>query len=185
MDKQNSIQLELFAQSRDSAEKRNRISDSFLTYIWNYEKTILIIITMVITGIISFSLGVERGKRLSLLNNNPRFDAALEIRPAATKPDPKQTTQQQQSYPLRPGNNAATTVKEYNLIYTIQLASYKTKESAQKEAQVLKKRGLLPLVLYKGDYAVLCVGNFSNREAARSPLSQLRKHYQDCYVRRL
>jgi hypothetical protein len=170
LEKEDNYQLELFSQSKDYSERRNLTRNShFLTFIWNYEKTILIIIGIVITGIISFSLGVDKGRRLSSSNNNSRFDFAL-MRPVTApagsiKEEPK--------------------VKEYIAVYTIQLASYRTKTSAQKEAETLKKKGLPPLILSKGGYAVLCVGSFSNKDAAQSTLSELKKRYQDCYIRRL
>ena len=44
--------------------------------------------------------------------------------------------------------------------YTIQLASYKSKSFAQKEAELLKKKGFVPLVIPKGSYTILCVGKF-------------------------
>lgn len=69
--------------------------------------------------------------------------------------------------------------------YTIQLASYKSRSFAQKEAELLKKRGLLPLVIPKGNYTILCVGRFPTKEGAQSLLAQLTKRYQGCYLRRL
>jgi hypothetical protein len=65
------------------------------------------------------------------------------------------------------------------------VASYQSKTHAQKEAEALRKKGVTPLVLSKGDYIIVCVGNFSNRDAAKSLLLDLRKRYQDCYIRRL
>jgi len=159
-------QLELFSQTRDLGDAKARKAGSpFLAYIWNYEKTILIIIGLVTISIISFSLGVEKGKKLSLAKFNSHLDIALTA-PASI---PKVTEKAEEKVPG----------------YTIQLASYKTKTHAQKETELLKKRGLSPLVLSKGNYAVLCVGNFSNKQTAQSLLSELRKRYKDCYVRRL
>ncbi|PIP19833.1 MAG: hypothetical protein COT38_04380 [Candidatus Omnitrophica bacterium CG08_land_8_20_14_0_20_41_16] len=68
MEKQASHQLELFLQSQDNPELSIKHSEknSFAARIWGYEKTILIIIALLITGIISFSLGVEKGKRMSV-----------------------------------------------------------------------------------------------------------------------
>jgi hypothetical protein len=161
-EKEDNLQLELFTQSKDTSDSRSRtFSKSFLAYIWNYEKTILIIIAVVITGIVSFSLGVEKGKRLAMLENSPA--GFVEQREEVIK----------QPVPIEKEN------------YVIQLASYKIKTHAQKEVELLKKRGLSPLVLSKGSYIVLCVGNISNKETARSLLSELKKRYRDCYITRL
>jgi len=192
LEKQGNYQLELFSRGKDSLETRNRKrSSSFLAYVWNYEKAILIIISVIITGVISFSLGVERGRKLFLSNSGLRFDAALKIDSPAPKTALKQKATQQQNEPdaLKQTEKQNITeepkVKELIEVYTIQLASYKSKTYAQREAQALKKNGLSPLVLSKGDYAVLCVGNFPSRREARSLLAQFKKKYQGCYVRRL
>jgi hypothetical protein len=180
MENQSNLQLELFSKTEDAGNlKSKKASNAFLVYIWNYEKTILVIISFIITGIISFSLGVEKGKRLSTLKNS-RLDMALTTQPS-DRPMPKNKNP----------NSVITkenTVKEpqpsQKQDYIIQLASYKTKAYAQKEMEFLKKRGFSPSVLSKGNYAVLCVG-FSTRETAQSLLSELKKRYKDCYLRRL
>lgn len=178
MEKRGNLQLELFSQSGNSSEiKKLKSNNSFLTYIWNYEKTILIIISFVITGIISFSLGVERGKKLMVLRNNSRLDVASSVYTPVPEPTPRQTSSEEKY--------KSATEDFVSPSYTIQLASYKTKTYAQKQAEILKKKGLLPLVLSKGNYTVLCVGRFSSKETARPLLSELKKQYRDCYLRRL
>ena len=69
--------------------------------------------------------------------------------------------------------------------YTIQLASYQSRKYADRAAEKLKKRGLSPLILSKGEYIVLCVGNFSDKKTAYSLLAEFKKQYRDCFVRRL
>ena len=75
--------------------------------------------------------------------------------------------------------------KDIRKHYTVQVASFQTRKYAQKEAEVLRKKGFSPLVLPKGKYSILCVGNFSSRETAKPLLSKLRQRYRDCFVRRL
>lgn len=181
MESQTDLQLELFSQTKGPGDlKPRKASNSFLAYIWNYEKTILVIISLVMTGIVSFSLGVEKGKRLALLKNT-RLDTALNMRPS----DKLMPKKQDRASAIK----KEEAVKEPGPLekqgYVIQLASYKTKTHAEKEMELLKKRGLSPLILSKGSYAVLCVGNFPNRETAQSLLSELKKRYNDCYIRRL
>ncbi len=80
-------QLELFYQGQDLNEKKpnSQFSNSFWVYISNYEKIILMVIGFIITGIISFCLGVERGKTITIPKLNPRFDIAekQELKPPA------------------------------------------------------------------------------------------------------
>jgi hypothetical protein len=161
MESQNNAQLELFSQTKALNNAKDlKKGNPFLARIRNYEKTILIIISLALTGIVSFSLGVEKGKRVSIATQ------------AADKLAPKSEVLKQPEAPQKQN-------------YIIQLASYKTRMHAQKEVELLKKRGLSPLVLSKGSYTVLCVGNLSNRETAQSLLSELKKRYKDCYIRRL
>lgn len=191
MERQNNSQLELFSQTSDSAGLKSRtLNSSFLAYIWGYEKTILIIIGIIITSVISFSLGVDKGRKISLSNNNQRLDVALKTEAGVKAAATKQVTRQQQPVePLkqteRQNISEEPKVKELIQAYTIQLASYKTRGFAEREAQALKKEGLPPVVLSKGGYAVLCVGNFSTKQAAQQLLSELKKRYQDCRIRRL
>lgn len=184
MQSQDNIQLELFSQTKDFSDSKSRkASSSFLAFIRNYEKTILVIISLVVTTIVSFSLGVEKGKRLSMLKNT-RLDTAFRIRPSDNTFSPKK-----QSPAPAIIIKKEEDIKEANPPekqgYIIQLASYKTKIHTQKEVELLKKRGLSPLVLSKGNYTVLCVGNLPNKETAQSLLSELKKRYRDCYIRRL
>lgn len=181
MDRDVNLQLELFSGKNNQAESVSRIrNSSFLTRIRNSERIILIIIGIVATAVISFSLGVENGKRISLLQNNSRFDIGIQTQQAP----PKEALKQERPAAVQ---SLISPIKSEpdKQAFTIQLASYKTKTYAEKEAQVLKKKGLSPIVLTKGNYTVLCVGIFSNKEKAQSLLSQLEKRYTGCRIRRL
>ena len=167
--RQNNSQLELFSESGNTSaagsQEKNR---SFFSYIRGYEKTVLLIIGFIVISIISFSLGIEKGKSLVTKNANGNTRpttqsgvATIKIKPQATPP-----------------------VMAKNQNYVIQLGSYKNKSAIQQEAEILRKQGLYPLVLNKGSYFVLFVGNLSSREAAQSLLPKLKKRYKDCYIRR-
>ncbi|MDD4894924.1 MAG: SPOR domain-containing protein [Candidatus Omnitrophica bacterium] len=173
-------QLELFSQGKASNQASPRTSRAFITYISKYEKIILIIIGFVITGIASFSLGVEKGKRYAMPRNDSRFDIAVKPAQALPVPAPKQAVIEPQSQPVK--KEAA---REITLNYTVQVASFTSRVNAQKEVESLRRKGLSPLVLSKGKFSIVCVGNFSKREEAESLLPKLKKQYQDCRIRRL
>ncbi len=184
VDKENNSQLELFSQAKAYGDRKSGATHkSLLGYIRGYEKTSLMIIAFIITVIVSFSLGVEKGKKTQVANSGTRLDLALKAQPAqpsklpAPQPQPvlekRNVTPQQESQEYIHNN------------YTIQLASYQNKTSAQKEAEALKKRGLTPLIVSKGKFSVLCVGNFPNKKTAESLLVELKKRYRDCLIRRL
>ncbi len=166
MEKKHS-QLELFSQIKVAGGMKSQGPVTFFTYIRNYEKNILLAISFLITGIISFCLGVERGKQITVYKDSSYFDLAA-------KP-----LQQTESKPT------LIPAKENASAYTIQVASYLTMQHAQKEAEALKKKGFTTLILSKGKYNVLCVGNFASKENAHSILGELKKRYQDCLIRRL
>ncbi|TAM39610.1 SPOR domain-containing protein [bacterium] len=65
-EKQDYSQGEFFSSSLESGQFKGHIAkSSFFTRIRGYEKTMLLIMLLVLTSIIAFSLGVEKGKRLA------------------------------------------------------------------------------------------------------------------------
>jgi hypothetical protein len=206
MERHNPYQLELFSAEGAKGELKPRShNSSFLSQIRVYEKTLLIIIGIVITGVVSFSFGVETGKRTVLRQGTANFDFARDNEAQAIKQAKASPVAQaavvsprassvSPALPVKPATlpveNKATitapavkTNLENN--YTIQVASYKSKSYALKEAEKLKKQGFVTLTLVKGNYIVLCVGNFNSKESAQSFVTQLKKRYQGCTIRRL
>lgn len=147
VEKQDYSQSELFSSPDDTGKYKPHSSRNlFFLRIRGYEKIMLLIMGLVLTSIVSFSLGVERGKRVVVLSRNSDM--------------------------LQAG-------------YTIQVATFKNKQLALGEAQLLLKEGLTPMVFAKGDYIILCVGKFSNQESAQPLLIQLQRAYAGCRIRRL
>lgn len=186
MEKEGRYQLELFSQTESQSSQKKEFSNAFLGFIRAYEKALLISIGLLTTGVVSFSLGVEKGKKLMISKENSYPDIAI-----ITK---SQRYQPQSTEPNIQGNasqkNPAQTIikkepKEDTDNYTIQIASYRTKNHAQEEAETLKRRGLPSFVISKGKFSAVCVGNFPKQESARPLLTELKKAYRDCYIRRL
>lgn len=196
MDKVNSSQLELFGQSGEyGGSGASEKPDSFLLRMRMHEKAILFIFAFITVAIISFSLGVEKGKKIAF-SNSLLERAAL---PVAEQKQGNQVDKRDLVYSeeealvkqakdkpklaLDSGKKGKKDAKGY----TIQVASYKTKEFAQKEAEFLKRKGFKPLFLTKGSYTVLCVGSFLDYNAAASLLGELKKEkrYSGCLIRRI
>ena len=114
--------------------------------------------------------------------NDARFDVAVKpaVQALPVIPAPKQMASEPQTQPVKKEE-----VKEIGLNYTIQVASFSNRINAQKEVESLRRKGLSPLMLSKGKFSIVCVGNFTKREEAESLLPKLKKQYQDCRVRRL
>lgn len=168
MEKENNPQLELFSRPDDPSGPRTDANNSLLKRIWNYEKTILIILAMLVTGIIAFSLGVEKGKMIAVSPQNPAPAAVSQpvIRKGAAVNPPTPSLRKQGAF-------------------TIQVATFKTKANARKEAANINKMGLDAIILTRGDYIILCAGNFPSQEAAQPLVGELNKRYGNCSIRRL
>lgn len=177
-------QMELFNEARGGFPK-SPAGNRFFNFLHRHEKKFLIIIAIAASCIISFSLGVKKGRELSASRGGASFDLAQKkavITTAATTARPSEKAEEK----LKLGRQEnALALKDPAGGYTIQLASYKAKKFADKEAEALKEKGLAAFVLYKGDYVILCAGRFADKEEARNSMSQLKKRYKDCILRRL
>lgn len=178
MERQSNPQLELFSQSGDSAPFNANSRNPVMERIWNYEKTILIIIAILVTGIVAYSVGVEKGKSVSLNEQQPKPQVLVRQQ----NPLPQATAASRKE--------AAMVVKQSPAVvqqgaYTIQVASFKTRINAQNEAQALKKRGFNVMLFSSGSFTLLCVGNFPNKESAQPLVKELSKLYGSCQIRRL
>lgn len=195
MEKQNYSQLELFSGSGnlDNPATNENGRKSFLLRIRPYEKALVIIIGFITISLFSFSLGVEKGKKIAASAVSlERASLPALPQPVVNIIEPKENipTSNPVVYPDKPGvlvKKGREKTKGAKPGYTIQVASYKTNTFAQKEAELLKKRGFSPLFLTKGNYTVLCVGTFASRNTAEGVLFELKKQrrYVGCLIRRL
>ena len=202
MNKEDLSQLELFSQGNGSQQAgRNdpAFSVSFLSYIRVYEKVIFVLIGFLITAVIAFCFGVERGKTMAKEVTNARMDVAQapvqaglpSVAPKVVAP----VVAPQKQYPVAavPSGMVASSrqlpasrvVSGQQGGFTVQVGSYAESAQAMRESASLKKKGFNALLVRKGKYMVLCVGNFTSKENAQSVLSQLKRTYGDCYIRRL
>jgi cell division septation protein DedD len=200
MEKTGSSQLELFTQPNEYGGKNNTFGGSFLGYIRNYEKIIILLICFIITGIITFSLGVEKGKHIAILPDTGGVTAATVTQPQvkieAAIPLPQKRNSPDNS-PVMPQTQAVETKNKTTgqptdskkgtgkQNFTIQLASYKNKLQVEKEIKLLKQKGYIPFTLKKGKYLVLCIGKFNDKQTAETLLTDLKIKYQGCFIRRL
>ncbi|MCX7927576.1 MAG: SPOR domain-containing protein [Candidatus Omnitrophica bacterium] len=192
----------------------NQKNDFNYQFLRRYEKILFSLILVSISCCIAFCLGVERGKRIAMAKSGMHLDLASskeqkedsqqyaakeQIGLRTLQLNPKETftiqgnlnnVPVQQEIILEPSKKKSpekllsTNQQGYNY-YTIQVASYKTKETAQRESQRLKKSGLSVLIRESGGYTIVCVGQFLEKEKAQSLLTKLKSRYRDCYIRRL
>lgn len=157
-EKVNYSQFELFSQGSEGPNLKHPSlwSNSFFTRIRGYEKALLIIMSIALTGIISYSLGVEKGRSVQV---------AL----------PQETVLLHSNESPRVSQNS----------YTIQIGTFKNKDLALKEFQRLKNMGFTPQAFLKNGHIILCVGKFFTLENAQLSAAQLQKTYAGCRIRRL
>lgn len=202
-------QFEFFPNSGGTPDETKRPHFMAARFTLSIENLVIFSIVSIMVVIFTFSLGVERGKRVALRDGAGRT-AGADVSPAAggaadsavlnnavqktpstgsripvvelTKiVDPAVSPVKVSAAALPPQDAARKSTGGF----TVQIASYKSEKSAQKEALVLQKKGLKAFVLPKGQHIVLCVGNFQKREEASIYGKKLKSNYQDFVVRRL
>ncbi len=177
---QKSLQLELFktqSQERNSQKRRESERD-FFAFIKLHEKAVSIAILVLITSIISFSLGVEKGKHIATIKKQDRVNPIVSDNQPAINLHAQNKT-------VEKSNKIVVSEKKKRTKYTIQVATFKTKTYAQREAERLKRKGLEALIIPVGKFMCVCVGNFSKKQEAKLALIRLKEIYQDCFIRRL
>ncbi len=190
--------LDLFAQAPLSSSSRAAGKPFLLTMMRGRERVILLAICFIVTIAASYSAGYEQGRRLTRAARERSLEMvtvpaastpAVPVRMTTVSSTPAQANRAPVNRKVQAAPAAAPAPAAIPSIatdvYTVQLASYRSRESAERESAALKKNGLSPLLLTKGEYVVLCVGNFSQKQAARPLQAQLSKRYQGCYIRRI
>jgi len=76
MEKQEYSQLELFNKTSDEVNSAQRLPGILVNYIRTYERFVLMLIGIVISGVICFCIGVEKGKHIALARINSNLDLA-------------------------------------------------------------------------------------------------------------
>lgn len=196
-------QFELFPNTvKLPAKKEDHIRFFLKEMTLSWENLVVLLVFLVVTMVVSFSIGIDQGRRKLLAENvlkarsaatakgdetpvsSPAFTPAKapdDKTPPAAEPAEKAGVLQ-----LALADKESVANKEKDVkIYTIQVASFKKEKQAQQEAEQLKKKGFEILVLPKGKYSIVCVGKFEQCDAAKIFLKKLQGRYKDCLVRSL
>lgn len=180
MEKGEKEQLDLFLGAQDNPDLLARRIERkhFVARIWGYEKTILLLLCFLVVGIVAFSLGVEKGRKGKIVSLEAVPKPVIK-EVVLQKESPAESAKEDVSAGVSP---AQTELKEG---YTIQVATFNTRNYAQKEVDLLSKRGYKAFIVTKGKHIIVCVGNFSDKTNAQPVLSELGRYYKGCYIRRL
>ncbi len=164
------------------------------------ENLVILTIVAIMLVIFSFSMGIERGKKMAMAapvtTGNQAFAGATaapveakdkaDVQKVKGTPAPVQTLVKTKALVEVAQDRAVAVKVSVPGAYTLQVASYKAQKFAQREADKLKQKGFNDVyVLAKGAYTIVCVGNFQKKEDASDVRRQLKSRYQDFVVRRL
>lgn len=180
--KPHEIQPELFDEFTDACLKpkrkihrrriRKRLPPHF-TFTLSYENAIISIIVLISLMIISFSLGMERGKRIINPHTSPS-DGNTVVR-----------VKEQNFNKNTPHAPSSIEEEKKTLNYAIQVATFKQEALAQKELSRLKKLNYNSFSKVKGKFHLVFVGNYPTKELAKQDLGRLRKIYKDCFIKKV
>jgi len=161
-----------------------------LAFSLNAEKLVFIAIGILMLLVISFALGVERGKAISekatetrtalVQATIPAQAQRVQGQPAAAKV--QLTATQAQAQPAAVKIQPAA-VKATAKSYMIVAAAFSKEASATKEANRLMANGFESFVYQSKPYYLVCVGSFTNRDSAQKVLNKVRRLYRDAYVK--
>ncbi|MFC1631783.1 SPOR domain-containing protein [Candidatus Omnitrophota bacterium] len=172
-------QAEFFENFPNSTHKQHkkRFTLGKVNLSCSYENLIIVSIGLIMTLLVCYSLGVEKGKRLAQAKDLLIPEVAEQTKPAVEH----KTTEPKK---VKPKVKVAQAKEKINqdLPY-IQVASFRTDKYAQKEMQRLKEKGFSAYALDWGTYKVVCVGGYDNKNQANLALKQLKTMYADCILR--
>ncbi|UCB57393.1 MAG: SPOR domain-containing protein [Candidatus Omnitrophota bacterium] len=137
----------------------------------SYENLIFLAIGSVMILMVSYSLGVERGKGL-----NPVKTAIIKVE--AEEEEIKETPTEK-----RPEAQKKIRIEVASGKYTIQVATLRRTNSVEKELKRLENRGYAPFVINRGKFSEICVGDYKDKSEAYIDLKKLKSLYADCYMR--
>lgn len=170
---QNRGEPDLFEQFQSTEKKTLKKPRFNLPYLkksitLTYENIIFLVMGLIISCVIFFSLGVEKGRQ---------DIARVNIK------DKKEEELVDFSRNIEAGEQKTEDREVRREGYVIQLAAFKTQESAEREQGSLKESGYDACIKKSGDYYQLYVGRIDSMEKAQNLQRRLKEKYKDCYIK--
>ncbi len=142
------------------------------------ERVILISIVIIISMVIVYALGVEKGKsvgRVSIISS--------------AKVQPERLSQSQpvkvQVLPAKPIVPVPESIRDVGTPYTIVAVTFTRKDTAAQEVSRLKKEGFDATIVQSDSYFLVCIGAYPDKISSQSKtaLSKVRKIHKDAYFK--
>lgn len=198
MDFKNEEQKEFFQEFKTPKNSLEKIRDKYISnkpfyFAFPVETLAFTGIAVIIIVIIFFSLGVERGRylaRSSVAVESPFKEEPLskvQAQETAEKPEPKQNIEvkEKKSPAEVKVSEKADTPKKVTAKYSVQVATYKDKNTANKDLDSLKKQGYYAFILPKDNFYQICVGTYGTAAEAKAGCEKMRSRYKDCFVKKI
>lgn len=179
MDEKKEEQQEFFEEfkkperHRDRLRKRYISSKRFFVTV-SLENLVLFCIIVIMVIVLSFSLGVERGKRFDIVK-----ETVVEKEAAPALKAEFSVIEKEPPARLKAGGPAPKAAAKY----TIQVATFRKESAVDEEIKRLKKNGFSAFTVPIKDMFQVSVGKYATLEEAEPDLRKLRERYKDCFVR--
>lgn len=168
MEKDSHSQLELFSDGSDARPHAAlRVDNPFVNFIRACEKKAWAAVAFIVVGVVAFSVGVERGRRV-----------------VASKPAVKVSPKVRTVAPAKAEKAASAKTTSVKGKFMIQLGTFTQREYAEQEVKDLKKKGFPAVMVKDGKHTLVCVGTFENKETAQTYAKRFKGVYKSCLIRR-
>lgn len=161
------------------------------SYSFTIEQIVIILIFAVMINIISFSAGTERGRKHSVpdqkeaiaISSQPFSQEDKKIKEGSTVQELNPSASAKEEKIVKATKEESAAAK--NPAYTIQVATFKNRDLAEKEQQRIGKKGYSAIVVVGEKYFYVRIGEFSNKSDAEKMQSKLKQIYKDCFIKKL
>ena len=182
-------QFELFPANTASLEDVNKPRFLLANLTLSLESLVILSILGIMIGLFSFAVGVERGKYIAAQALDEKISAVWNLQ---KRPEERKTA----VLPQAKGNGGFITTSAIKpkvptkaaplagSRFTVQVATYKNKSFAQKQALDLKAKGGYSFLIKKGDLYLVCVGLYDSADKAAINLKKLQAKYRGSQLRR-
>jgi predicted CopG family antitoxin len=194
MTQQKQTQLEIFEQTAKTSHQAD-VAREIVDKVSDFKfpsQLCLRCASLLIVVLISFALGVERGKLISKKKISARFLAETQS-PAEVKEIKMDADVAEEPIVKAEPEDKNLEKEEKNDTmqtsgYIIQVASYKKNSSyIDKEVTRLEKDGYKTMTVSSssGEYMGICTGGYPDKQEAQKYLKELQRTYKDCFIRKI
>jgi cell division septation protein DedD len=178
------------------------------------DTTALLLVVAILMLALSFSLGVEKGRRNAMKSiEKERINLITEAQNQVSTQAFSQQVQQLNTLAATPNTEPSVdqtalvestptiavakpipaieppapiiTTKPGEKKYIIQVASYTAKEPAEVAMKKIRSEGYPAFVAQKGKFLAILVGEFKDEKSAKSSFEALKRKYKDCILKKI